>query len=207
LNGALLRKFAWLFVLFLVLELACYFFIDRKVEIYVAAHQYYRPLFQIMAAPSLLPLPIAVVYLASYAMSASFVWPPGRYARRLLAVSIAVLAATAAKDELKWDFGRYWPQYLSQGMYGFTPFSDSYYAGGFPSGHTAYIAAPMLTLCWLWPKYRVLWVGIVLVVMFGLVAAGYHYVGDVIAGFFVGWATAWGTIAGLRLSGWGEAKS
>jgi membrane-associated phospholipid phosphatase len=196
-----------LLALFLVLELVCYFFIDQPVETYVSAHQYYRPVFQIMAAPSLAPLPFAVVYLAGYAMSASFVWPPGRYARRLLTVSLSILAATAAKDELKWDFGRYWPQYMHNGLYGFMPFSDSFYVGGFPSGHTAYIAAPMLTLCWLWPKYRVVWLAIVLMVMIGLVAAGYHFVGDVIAGFFVGLATAWGTIAGLRLSGWGEAES
>jgi membrane-associated phospholipid phosphatase len=75
-------------------------------------------------------------------------------------------------------------------VYAFHPFTDSILYGGFPSGHTSYIAAPMWLLCWLAPRYRMLWIAIIAIVMIGLVGASYHFVGDVIAGCFVGYAAA-----------------
>ena len=98
------------------------------------------------------------------------------------------------KDEMKWMFGRPWPRsWVKNGVYGFHPFTDSSLYGGFPSGHTAYISAPLLLLCWLAPKYRWVWLAVVAMVMVGLVGAGYHFVGDTIAGLFVGLAAAAGT--------------
>ncbi len=188
----------------LVLSVGCILYVDRPVEDFVWHHQGMRHLFQAMAAPSLLSLPFALVFLTGYAISAPFNWPPGEKAQKYLAVSFAILAATAMKDELKWFFGRAWPDsWMKDGVYGFSPFSDSYLYGGFPSGHTAYIAAPMCMLCYLAPRYRAVWIGVIGVVMFGLVAAGYHYVGDVIAGLFVGYAAAAGTVALMpgRVSG------
>jgi membrane-associated phospholipid phosphatase len=171
--------------------LICILFIDRPVALFVAHHQQHRLLFQAMAAPSLLPLPFAIVFLSGYVISAPFAWPPGRNARNLIAVSLAILGATTAKDELKWLFGRPWPDtWLHYGAYGFQPFTDSFLYGAYPSGHTSYIAAPMCLLCWLRPKYRPLWLGVILLVMVGLVGAGYHFVGDVVGGFFTGLAAA-----------------
>jgi len=171
--------------------LFCIAFVDRPVETYVAAHKHYRPLYQAMASPSLLALPFAIVYLSAFAIAAPFAWPPGPRARELLALSLAILGATTAKDELKFMFGRPWPDsWVKYGVYAFHPFSNSFLYGGFPSGHTAYISAPMCLLCWLAPQYRVLWIGIMAVVMIGLVGAGYHFVGDVIAGFLTGLAAA-----------------
>jgi membrane-associated phospholipid phosphatase len=45
------------------------------------------------------------------------------------------------------------------------------------------------------PQYRAVWAGVMAMVMAGLVGAGYHFVGDVIAGFFTGLAAAAGTMA------------
>jgi membrane-associated phospholipid phosphatase len=171
--------------------LFCIAFIDRPVEVYVAAHKHYRLLYQAMASPSLLSLPFAIVYLSAFAIAAPFAWPPGPRARALLALSLAILGATAAKDELKWLFGRPWPNsWVNYGTYAFHPFTDSFLYGGFPSGHTAYISAPMCLLCWLAPQYRALWIAVMAMVMIGLVGAGYHFVGDVIAGFLTGLAAA-----------------
>jgi len=171
--------------------LFCIAFIDRPVETYVAAHKHYRLLYQAMASPSLLPLPFAIIYLSAFAIAAPFAWPPGPRSRALLAVSFAILGATAAKDELKWLFGRPWPEtWAKYGAYAFHPFTDSFLYGGFPSGHTAYISAPMCLLCWLAPRYRPVWIAIMAVVMIGLVGAGYHFVGDVVAGFLTGLAAA-----------------
>jgi membrane-associated phospholipid phosphatase len=171
--------------------LFCIGFIDRPVETYVAAHKHYQLFYQALASPSLLPLPFAIIYLSAFAISAPFAWPPGPRARALIALCFAILGATTAKDELKWVFGRPWPgSWLKYGTYAFHPFTNSFLYGGFPSGHTAYISAPMCLLCWLAPQYRIIWIGIMAAVMIGLVGAGYHFVGDVIAGFLTGLAAA-----------------
>jgi membrane-associated phospholipid phosphatase len=65
----------------------------------------------------------------------------------------------------------------------------------FPSGHTTIIAAPMFVLWWRLPQYRPLWMAIIFGVMIGLVGAGFHYVGDVIGGFFLGMTVAACTVA------------
>jgi membrane-associated phospholipid phosphatase len=172
----------------------CILYVDRPVELFVYGHQRFRRVFQLMAAPSLLSLPFALTYLTGYVIAARFTWPPGVKAQRYIAVSVAILVATAMKDEMKWMFGRPWPRsWVKNGVYGFHPFTDSSLYGGFPSGHTAYISAPLLLLCWLAPKYRWVWLAVVAMVMVGLVGAGYHFVGDTIAGLFVGLAAAAGT--------------
>jgi membrane-associated phospholipid phosphatase len=174
----------------------CIFYVDRPVEFFVWHHQQCRHLFQAMASPSLLSLPFALVYVTGYAIAAPFNWPPGPRTQKCLAISFAILAATAMKDELKWFIGRPWPDnWMKFGLYQFSPLNDTYLYGSFPSGHTAYIAAPMCMLCYLAPKYKPLWIAIIATVMSGLVAAGYHYIADVIAGLFVGYAAAACTVA------------
>jgi len=169
----------------------CIAFIDRPVEAFVYAHRKFRLVYQLMAVPSLLPLPFSLVFLTIYAVAPAKAWLAETPRRTMVALSLATLGATTAKDELKWLFGRPWPgSWVKEGVYGFHPLTDSILYGGFPSGHTSYIAAPMCLLFWLAPRYRVLWIAVIAVVMVGLVGAGYHFVGDVVAGFFVGLASA-----------------
>jgi membrane-associated phospholipid phosphatase len=179
-----------------VLCAVCILYVDRPVEAFVYHHRAFRLVFQAMAAPSLVSLPFALVYLTGYAISAPFTWPPGPRTQNYLAICFAILTATAMKDELKWLFGRPWPEsWMNHGLYRFSPFNDTYLYGSFPSGHTAYIAAPMFMLCHLAPARRLVWLAIIAVVMIGLVAAGYHYPADVIAGLFLGYAAAALTVA------------
>ncbi len=177
------------------LVVVCIFFIDRPVERLVAAHRGLLPLFQAMATPSLLPLPLAGLYLclaASRRLAGHAAWAGSHI---YLAASLATLAATAAKDELKWLFGRPWPEsWMNYGVYAFHPLATFWWYGGFPSGHTAYITGPLGVLWQLVPRFRPLWAALILLVMIGLVGAGYHFVGDVIAGFLTGLAAAWGTL-------------
>ncbi|MBB5372721.1 phosphatase PAP2 family protein [Acidocella aromatica] len=143
--------------------------------------------------PSVFALPFAGLFLL-WALAQKL-----RDAARLnplaLRVSLAILAATAAKDELKWLFGRTWPgSWLKYGMYGFHPLTDSALCGGFPSGHTAYISAPLGVLWVLHPRWRPLYAALILAVMTGLVGADYHFISDVLAGLITGTACAWGTL-------------
>ncbi|WP_299956229.1 phosphatase PAP2 family protein [Acidocella sp.] len=172
-------------------------FLDRPVALYCAGLARWRWVFQGLAAPSLLALPGAgVVLLVAVLRRLRGLGPVGRV---WLLMSLAVVVACAAKDELKWVFGRSWPwAWLKAGVYGFRPFSNAIYYGGFPSGHTAYISAPFCVLWVLAPRGRVVWAGVILLVMAGLVGADYHYVGDVLAGLLVGMLCAWGTLLLMR---------
>jgi membrane-associated phospholipid phosphatase len=148
-----------------------------------------------MAAPSLLPLPVAGVFLFTAILRRLSPGSSAPESRLFLTASIATLAATAAKDELKWIFGRPWPDtWLNLGIYRLHPFTDSGLFGAFPSGHTAYIAAPLCVFWQLLPRYRRIYAALLASVMLGLVGAGYHFVADVLAGFATGLIAAAGTL-------------
>ena len=66
-------------------------------------------LIELMVVVALIALPFGLIYLCALAVStrrAGGVWPGQAL---LTQASVAILAATAAKDLLKWAFGRPWP--------------------------------------------------------------------------------------------------
>ncbi|EKM98805.1 phosphatase PAP2 family protein [Acidocella sp. MX-AZ02] len=175
------------------LSVICIFTLDQSVALFWAQHKAPKPLFQAMAAPSLLSLPMAgLVLLAALSQRLRGQAGPSRL---WLAMALATLAATAAKDELKWMFGRAWPgTFLKFGDAGFHPFAQSVWYGAFPSGHTSYAAAPLAVLWVLRPRWRPLYAALLLAVMAGLVCADYHFVSDVLAGLLTGTFCAWGAL-------------
>jgi membrane-associated phospholipid phosphatase len=95
---------------------------------------------------------------------------------------------------LGFAFGRYWPEtwiddnpsLIGDGAYGFHPFHGGTAYRSFPSGHTARILA-VATIVWIgYPRWRWACVLSSLAVAAGLIGMNYHFVGDVIAGGFVG---------------------
>ncbi len=193
------RGLLYFWVVLGFITLVCLAFVDQPVALAVAPLAPYRLIFQACAAPSLLPLPVSLLYLAYAVLQRTSQAPKAQ--PLFMAMSLATLAATAAKDELKWMFGRSWPEFwLHDGIYGFRPFTDSYYYGSFPSGHLSYIAAPLGVLWALKPGLRLACAGVISLVMFGLVAADYHYVADVTSGLLTGTICAWGTCVLLRLA-------
>jgi membrane-associated phospholipid phosphatase len=176
-----------------VTTVLCMLFVDRPVAMFFAEHRALRHVFQACAVPSLVTLPLAALFL--FYTLVRKLRGGGAVNSLYLAASVATLAATAAKDELKWLIGRPWPDtWLHEGIYSFHPLATSTLYGGFPSGHTSYIAAP---LCVLWakmPRYRWLWGGLIGLVMVGLVGADYHFVADVLGGLLTGMLCAWGSL-------------
>jgi membrane-associated phospholipid phosphatase len=171
-------------------------FVDRPVLRYVVHHRRFAGLYELMATPSLLPVPLAIIYLIIFAFGKLSGRPQNSGTNLYLTVSLATIVANSAKDELKFIIGRPWPsEWLRTGIYHLHPFTDSAFFGGFPSGHTTYIAAPMFVLWWRVPQYRPLWMALIASVMIGLVGYGFHFVGDVIGGFFLGMAVAAATVA------------
>jgi membrane-associated phospholipid phosphatase len=116
---------------------------------------------------------------------------------------ISVLAAETIKDQLKYAFGRTWPdswgpQSLSlihDNAYGFHFFHSGHAYESFPSGHAAVVAAAMSILWFLFPKLRAAQAICVVAADVGLVLLNLHFVSDVVAGTFVGISVGLFTLA------------
>jgi membrane-associated phospholipid phosphatase len=121
----------------------------------------------------------------------------------VLLCSLSLLFTEATKNQLKFIFGRTWPEtwiqdnpsFIRDGAYGFNFMHAGPTFQSFPSGHTAAIGA-VISVLWIWyPRLRGLWVLALLAVGIGLVGANYHFLSDVIAGGFVGISTGWMAMA------------
>lgn len=118
----------------------------------------------------------------------------GGWGRLLLALCLAVALALLAKTELKYLFGRTWPETWVGGNPSWIRdqvFSFDFLHGGagwesFPSGHATLMAAPMAVLWRLWPRLIWVWLAPVLLVSAALLACDYHWISDVLAGAGLG---------------------
>ena len=126
----------------------------------------------------------------------------------ILLCDISVLAVYAAKNELKFYFGRTWPDswgpeiasFLRDNAYGFHFFHSSKSFESFPSGHAAVIAAVISVLWIFYPKLRTLWSVCIVAADIALVAMNIHFLSDVVAGSFVGVSSGLFTVAAWRAS-------
>lgn len=188
-------------------------YVDRPVARFMAVHIHDRWPFIAMAAIGNLPSPLATFWLAVMAVMVALGVRPGERAWRLMLVALATVVAIIIKDQLKFDFGRVWPlshpfpgivdhpSFINDHVFGFFPFHGGSSYGSFPSGHTTAITAPMATLWVLAPRYRVVWAGLIVIVVTGLIGADLHFVSDTIAGFGLGVAVAAGTLVLGRREG------
>jgi len=148
-------------------------------------------------------LPAAVVVLVAAGVGALSGWPPPPWFKTLIACSVATVIAVVIKDELKYACGRLWPEtwinhnpsWIGNAAFGFFPFHGGEGWGSFPSGHTTRMAAFMAVLWLRVPRLRWLWTTLVSLVALGLFGADYHFVGDIIAGAYLGVACAVGVHA------------
>jgi membrane-associated phospholipid phosphatase len=134
---------------------------------------------------------------------------------KVMAVAIInVLITIVIKDQLKFMFGRTWPDtwtpgivsFLQDGVYGFHFFQPGKSFESFPSGHAA-VAAAVLSVGWiLSPKLRALFAAGIVAVDVALVALNLHFLSDVIAGSFLGCSTGLFTVTLWRASAFGEGS-
>jgi membrane-associated phospholipid phosphatase len=149
-----------------------------------------------------IPLSLAGPALIVAALAGWRGWKPGRLGWSVIACAVAVVIAGSAKDVLKMAFGRIWPEswlgnnpsLIGTGAYGFSPFHGGEAYASFPSGHTAAIGAVAGVLWWRAPRLRWLWALLVVLTALGLVADTYHFLGDTIAGGYVGFACGRATL-------------
>jgi membrane-associated phospholipid phosphatase len=176
------------------LILLCYLFVDRPVAFYVHDQRFadYPVLKWLTYPPDILEalVPVALAVLMVRRIRGPF----NRWERVVLATCLAVILAEQFKDAFAYLFGRYWPEtwidnnpsLIHDGAYGFHPFhrGDSYRS--FPSGHTARIVAAASVMWIAYPRWRWAWVLLSMAVISGLILMDYHFVGDVVAGGFIG---------------------
>lgn len=185
---------------------SAYLWLDRPIAL--TAHTYHA--YQASFAPfTYVPEPMAaagcIVFLAAglWVLAGRRLAP---WATVALLSSMSVLLTEIIKSELKFVFGRTWPEtfvqnnpsFIRDGAFGFNFFHGGAGYGSFPSGHTAAICALVSVLWIMAPKGRPLYVLAVLAVVIGLIGADYHFLSDIIAGGFVGTTIGWMTVAFWR---------
>lgn len=179
-----------------------YLWLDRPIALTAYAYHAYQGSF---AKLTYIPEPLAP--LASVTFFAAGLWVlAGRslpaWGTVALLSSISVLVTELTKTQLKYVFGRTWPEtfvqnnpsFIRDGVFGFNFFHGGAGYASFPSGHTAAICALVSVLWIMVPKGRPLYVLAVLAVVVGLMGADYHFLSDMIAGGFLGTSIGWMTV-------------
>ncbi len=194
-NRVELRKWLFAFATTAIVTALCIQLVDRP-----AAHYFHNhlPLAAWMwvdrsLAPLKFAVPIALLFLLG-----CWMWtrsggslPP--WIRMLLRCCWAAVWAALATIVLKYALGRGspYPAFLRDGLYGFRFLRGGPHWHSFPSG-TAAVSTAILSVFWvLLPRWRAAGVALVALLCAAVVVANYHWVGDVIAGAFLGAFIGW----------------
>ncbi len=174
----------------------CYEWLDRPLAWFVHDHGLPRVpgLLQLTHLPDVIVAVSAVVLLLTPPRLA-LRRPIGSIERLLFQGSASVALAVFVKDFLKFVFGRAWPEtwihhnpsLIQDHVYGFFWFQASPGFHSFPSGHTTVTFAAMSVLWQSLPAgWRWLSVLPCVLVIVGLLGMDYHFLGDIVAGAFLG---------------------
>src|SRR3974390_1028448 len=101
----------------------------------------------------------------------------------LLFCSLNLIVAETIKNQLKFVFGRTWPEtwyqnnpsFIRDGIYGFNWFHGGQAYASFPSGHMTAVCA-LISVFWIYyPQLRVIYFIIILAGLVGLVGANFYF--------------------------------
>jgi membrane-associated phospholipid phosphatase len=194
-----IRNWALGFVGTVILVVASYYWLDRPIALFAHAQLQGIDLFgKLTRIPDGFAL-IALVALAAAALRGLTGRPLSKFLTVLMLSGLSLAVAVIVKDQLKLAFGRTWPEtwvrnnpsFIRDGVYGFFPFHGGPGYASFPSGHTTAICTVMTVLWLCYPGYRALYALAMAAVAIGLVGADFHFLGDVIAGGFLGISAGW----------------
>ncbi|MEJ2378526.1 MAG: phosphatase PAP2 family protein [Pseudolabrys sp.] len=192
----------WLTTLALVtlVVIGCYLWLDRPLALLahsvLPAHRrgLSEPLTHI---PDPL-IPAAALAFVGLGFRALGRRPLSWLAETVVICSVSVAMGQVIKNQLKFVFGRTWPDtwignnpsFIHDHVYGFNLFHGGGYAS-FPSGHMIATCALIAVLWIRYPQLKPLYALTALAVAVDLVGANFHFLSDVIAGAFVGATTGW----------------
>jgi membrane-associated phospholipid phosphatase len=177
----------------------CYLWLDRPIA-HLAHDQFQRfHLFEkvMLVQESLTPL--AVVAFAILGVRGLSGRQLSRFQTVTLLSGVSLAVAVIIKDYLKFAFGRAWPEtwirnnpsFIRDGVFGFFPFHGGAEFSAFPSGHMTVICTVMTVLWICYPRFRAVYALCTVAIALGLVGANFHFLGDVIAGGFLGLSVGW----------------
>ena len=182
-----------------IMVVVSYLWLDRPIALFVHARLQGYDLFEkVTYIPDAL-IPIGAVALMAVALRGLTGRPLSRFPTVLVVSGISLSLAVVVKDQLKFAFGRTWPEtwlrnnpsFIRDGVFGFFPFHGGPGYASFPSGHTTAICT-LMTVLWLcYPRFRALYALAMAAVAIGLIGANFHFLSDVIAGGFIGITAGW----------------
>lgn len=197
----------WLTALLLVaLAVAIsYLWLDRPLALFahglLPGHK--RALFEPLTHIPDPLMPVAAIVFVGLGLYALTGRPLSRLQVTLVVCSLSLTMAQVIKNQLKFVFGRTWPEtwvennpsFIHDHVYGFTWLHGGAGYESFPSGHMTATCAAISALWICYPRLKPYYALIVLAVAVGLIGADFHFLSDVIAGFFVGVSTGWMAVA------------
>lgn len=163
-----------------------YFYIDKPLAVHLRSINY-----DVLHVFSLITyLGVSTWYL----VASSLIFLCFRYlnkneahAHQALFLFLSVAVSGLLADLLKFVFGRYRPKMLfDEGLYGFTLFHSGYAFNSFPSGHANTITAVAVALYFIYPRFRYFYALVAASVIVSRLVLGSHYLGDVVAGSYLG---------------------
>lgn len=142
--------------------------------------------------------PLAIVVVVLLALLRLGNYSLGYRLEALLMASVSLIIARAIKDQLKFVFGRTWPEtwtnnnpsLIKDGAYGFHPFHSGLGYESFPSGHMVAICSVAMVLWIYYPRLWPIYLAVIVLVAGGLIGADYHFLSDILAGGFIGSSVA-----------------
>jgi membrane-associated phospholipid phosphatase len=177
----------------------CYVWLDRPIALIVhAAFQQYD-LFEKLTLIPVAIIPLAIVAFVALGLRGLAGGLLSKLPTVILLSGVSLAVAEAIKDQLKFSFGRTWPEtwirnnpsFIRDHVFGFFPFHGGPGYASFPSGHTTAICAVMSVLWICYPRFRAVYALCIAAVAIGLVGANFHFLGDVIAGAYLGSLVGW----------------
>lgn len=149
---------------------------------------------------------LSAVLIVSLGLARLFRGKLGRLSLTAFASGLSLVCASAIGNQLKYAFGRTWPDtyihnnpsFIQDGIYGFFWFHGGEGWASFPSGHTLSAMSFLMVPAIAYPKTRVACGVLVLMEALALWAQNYHFFSDIVAGAFLGGAVA---LVTARLTG------
>ena len=198
-NNIAFRNWLLAFAATAIAVVGCIAYIDRRVAEFFDGHLRHTTTW-VWLDRALAPLDLAVVTALLFLLGCGTWVMSGRllssWTRKPLLCSWAAMWATTADIILKRIFGRASPDptYIQNHLYGFRLLHGGPHWQSFPSG-TAAISAGIVAVLWIvMPRWRATGAFTVALLCVAVVITNYHWVGDVIAGTFLGTSIGWMTV-------------
>jgi membrane-associated phospholipid phosphatase len=189
--------------------IVCYLWLDRPIAQFAHDELQSFTLFQKLTLIPEALTPLAVVAFLVLGLSGLGRRKLSRFQTVMLLSGVSLAVAIVIKDQLKFAFGRTWPEtwarnnpsFIRDGVYGFQPFHGGGGYASFPSGHATMICTVMTVLWICYPRFRAVYALCMAAVAIGLVGANFHFLSDVIAGGFLGISAGWLGVALWEMGG------